>query len=195
MSNKTKIHLPVSYYKNEVRKNVKIEPNIPVIFLAGPIRNAPKWQEEAIIIFVRENRELFIASPRREISPGLIEFTEKDDPTNYKTFERQRAWEQYYLYSASEKGCIIFYLPKEAEKEDPNKVYGHITMMELGEWIARCKTNPEINLVIGTDGSFPEWSTIEYEIKTEIPGIPICNSLEETIETAIKVCLTKNLIQ
>lgn len=185
--NKTKIHTPCSYYKSETRKNVKIETDLPVVFLAGPIRNAPKWQNEAIKMFIEKGKELFIASPRREVGSDLIEFTEKDNPSNYQQFDRQRAWEQYYLYSASKNGCIIFYLPKEAEKEDLNKVYGHITMMELGEWIARCKENPEINLIIGTDGEFPEWSTIEYEIKTEIPNTPICNSLEETIETAINL--------
>ncbi|MFA6392883.1 MAG: hypothetical protein WCW54_02270 [Candidatus Paceibacterota bacterium] len=185
MINKTKIHSPISYFEDKIRNNVKIKPNLPVIFLAGPIRNAPKWQDKAIKIFIEENKELFIASPRREINPDLIKFIEQDNPSNYQTFERQRAWEQYYLYFASKNGCIIFYLPKEAEKEDSNKVYGHITMMELGEWIARRKANPNINLVIGTDGEFPEWSTIKFEIETEIPEVPICYSLEETIKTAL----------
>jgi len=172
-----------------MRKNVKIEASRPVIFLAGPIRNAPKWQEEAINIFLEKNEAVFVASPTRELGSDLMLFTEVDKPSEYELFERQRAWEQYYLYTAAEKGCIIFYLPKEAEeKEFPDKLYAHITMMELGEWIARCKMDKEINLVIGTDGNFPEWSTIEYELRTELPIVPICNSLKETIETAIRLC-------
>jgi len=61
-------------------------------------------------------------------------------------------------------------------------------MLELGEWIARCTSNKEINLVIGTDGSFPEWSTIKNEIETELPMTKICTSLEETISSAIEFC-------
>lgn len=192
---KTKIHLPRSCYGNEMRKNVNIGTNLPTIFLAGPIRNAPRWQEKAVKIFLEKNEAVFVASPTRDLSLDLMPFVERDNPFNYQTFERQRAWEQHYLYSASNKGCIIFYLPKEAEvKEFPDKLYAHITMMELGEWIARCKADKEINLVIGTDGNFPEWSTIEYEIKTELPMTPICSSLEETVETALKFCRADKLI-
>ena len=54
------IHLPRSYYGHEMRKNVKIETSEPVIFLAGPIRNAPKWQEEAIRIFLRRNEKVLL---------------------------------------------------------------------------------------------------------------------------------------
>ena len=189
MYRNTIIHLPHSYYGKELRKNVKIETNRPVIFLAGPIRNAPKWQEEAIKIFLEKNEAVFVASPTRELGQGLMLFTEADKPNEYETFERQRAWEQYYLYAAAKKGSIIFWLPQEAENRDhPDKVYAHITMLELGEWIARRQINKEINLVIGTDGNFPEWSTIKYEIETELQNVSIYNSLEETIDAAINLC-------
>lgn len=184
MHRNTKIHLPIS---NKGRK-VKIETELPVIFLAGPIRNAPKWQEEAIKILLEKNENVFVASPTRKVHPHLMPFMEVDKD-EYEVFPRQRAWEQYYLNTASQKGCIIFNLPKEAEvKEFPDKIYAHITMMELGEWIARCKQDKEINLVICTDGNFSEWSTIEFEIKTELPMVPIVNSLEKAIETALKFC-------
>lgn len=195
MTRKTKIHLPHSYYGNEIRKNEKIETNLPIIFLAGPIRNAPKWQEAAIRIFLERNESLFIASPTRELGLDLMQLLEQGEFINYEAFSRQRAWEQYYLYSASKKGCIIFYLPKELEeKEFSDKLYAHITMMEIGEWIARCKTDKKINIVIGTDGNFPEWSTIEFEIKSELPEVQICSSLKETIETALNLCRKTNLI-
>ncbi|MBP7831660.1 MAG: hypothetical protein KA028_01430 [Candidatus Pacebacteria bacterium] len=183
------IHTPTSKYGTSVRKNVKIETTKPVLFLAGPIRNAPKWQEEAIDILFQKNETVFVASPTRTLGKTLDGFTEVDKPQEYETFIRQRAWEQYYMYAAAKKGTIIFFLPKEAEvKEFPDKVYAHITMMELGLWIARCKMDKEINLVIGTDGNFPEWSTIEFEIKTEIPHVQIYDSLEKTIDAAIELC-------
>ncbi len=191
-----KLHIPIS----DRDRKVKIEPEFPVLFLAGPIRNAPKWQEEAIkyiidweLIRFNVPINIFVASPTRTLSPKLMALCEKDDD-NYEEFSRQRAWEQYYLNEAAERGCIVFWLPKEAEiKDDENKVYAHITMMELGEWIAR-KT-PDTNIVIGTDGEFPEWSTIKYEIESEHDiAIPICYSLEETITKALTLIQRKNKI-
>ncbi len=178
---KTKVCLPIT---NEGRK-VKIVPSQPVIFLAGPIRNAPHWQDDAIRYLLDKNVDVFVASPRRAIEESLKSFVELDNP-GYELFPRQRAWEQYYLYQAADDGCILFYLPKEAEvKDDLEKVYAHITMMELGEWIARHKANPSMNLVIATDGNFPEWSTIEFELRTE--GITsIFTSLEEGLDEVIK---------
>ena len=183
MSKNTIIHLPVS----DKRKNVKIETDLPIIFLAGPIRNAPKWHSQAIRSLLHKNKKVFVASPSRKIAEDLMPFVETDRPT-YGTFSRQRAWEQYYLYAAAKHGCIIFWLPPEAEeKEFPDKTYAHITMMELGEWIARKKLDKNINLVIGIDNNFPEYSTVEYEITTEISDVLIHASLEETIKTALSL--------
>lgn len=179
---KTRVHLPIS----DLGRKVKIYSDLPTIFLAGPIRNAPKWQESAIQYMVDRNTEAFIASPTRSIKDSLLEFVEKDRD-DYQTFTRQRAWEQHYLYEAAENGCIVFFLPKEGSREYEDKVYAHITMMELGQWIVRKKYNPDIKLVIGTDGEFPEWSTIEFELKTEIPDVPICYNLEDTINTALEL--------
>lgn len=177
----TIFHLALS---NKGRK-LKIPTDKPILFLAGPIRNAPKWQEQSIEILLRKNPNIFVAAPLRDISDHLKSFMEMDRD-EYEIFERQRAWEQYYLYGAAKNGCIIFWLPKEMPlKEYSDKVYAHITMLELGEWIERVKQNPTIHLVIGTDGEFPEWRTIEFELKAEIPQTIICHSLEETINTAI----------
>ncbi len=187
---KTKIHLPRSSDGEKIgTRPVKIETDLPVIFLAGPILNAPKWHEEAIRLLLRKNKAIFIASPTRELSSDLTELVEKDDQSKYEIFPRQRAWEQYYLYAASKKGCILFWLPGEAEeKEVPDKIYAHMTMLELGGWIARCKMDQSINLVIGTDGNFPEWSTVEYEIRTELQDIrkiTIWSSLSASVQEAV----------
>ncbi len=178
---KTKVHLPIT----DQGRKVKIVPTQPVIFLAGPIRNAPVWQDDAIKYLIDQNVDAFVASPRRTIREELRPFVEADN-SDYEIFERQRAWEQYYLYKAADRGCILFYLPKEAEiKDDQEKVYAHITMMELGEWIARRKEDPEIHLVVATDGSFPEWSTIEFELKTE--GVTnIYSSLADGLKAVVE---------
>jgi hypothetical protein len=65
-----------------------------------------------------------------------------------------------------------------------------MTMLELGEWIVRHKMDPAINMVIATDGEFPEWSTVLFELKTE--GVDhIVGSLEEGIDLAIDLIRRK----
>lgn len=181
MERKTKVHLPIS---NKGRK-IKIFPTQPVIFLAGPIRNAEHWHNTAIQYLLDKNVDAFVASPRRTADESLRPYIEIDD-ASYEVFPRQRAWEQYYLNQAADNGCILFYLPKEtSEKDAPEKVYAHITMMELGEWIARHKVNPKINLIVASDGDFPEWSTIRFELETE--GVhSIYSSLEDGLNAAIR---------
>ena len=178
---KTTIHLALT----DKDRKVKIVPAQPVIFLAGPIRNAPDWQSEAIKFLLDKDVDAFVASPRRTAPDSLRPFIAKDN-NQYEVFERQRAWEQYYLYKASDNGCIFFYLPAESKvKDDEEKVYAHITMMELGEWIARHKANPEVNLIVATDGDFPEWSTIKFELESESISA-IYTSLQEGLEAVIQ---------
>lgn len=128
MDRNTIVHLPIF----GGRKNIRRETDLPIFFLGGPIRNAPSWQVEAIRFLLVKNKKIFIASPTRKIDPDLISSLEID-LSECETFGRQRAWEQYYLYGAAKKGCVIFWLAAEAEeKEFSDKVYAHITMMELG---------------------------------------------------------------
>lgn len=179
----TQLHIPLT----ETGRKIIIPTSRPVLFLAGPIRNAPKWQDALIKELLPKRESIFIASPTRELSKELMEVVSPDSP-DYQTVKRQRAWEQYYMNQASESGCILFWLPKEASpKEHPEKIYAHITMMELGLWIARKKQNPNLNIVIGTDKKFPEWSTIKFELETEVPDIPISYSITETIENALNL--------
>lgn len=177
--NNTKIHIALSIFGTKQR----IVPRQPVLFLAGPIRNAPKWHEEAIRHALVANTNTFVAVPIRSVPDDIHVL---NDPY-IETFERQRAWELYYLKKAKKEGCIVFWLPKEADvKEFADKIYAHITMMELGTALANKTNSPGMKLVIGTDGEFPEWRTILLDIET-IGNIPVCYTLEDTINTALKL--------
>lgn len=188
----TKIHLPVHHSltgSGEKGRKVKILTKLPILFLAGPIRNAPRWHSDAMRIVLQKDAPVFIASPARHVEDDLFEFVEKDRE-EYETFPRQRAWEQYYMYTAAEDGCILFWFPQEElPKKHAEKVYAHISMVELGKWIERKKIFPQTRLVIGTDGSFPEWDTIRFEIETELPGLPVYYSLKETVEAALTLAM------
>lgn len=179
---RTDIHIALSLDG----KKLKIQPHKPVLFLAGPIRNAPKWHQEAIRIAIDADTETFVAAPIRSVPDDIRPYVLTD--TSSEVFERQRMWELYYLSEAINDGCIIFWLPKEADiKEFQDKIYAHITMMELGTALAAKRIyGKDFNLVIGTDGEFPEWKTVLIDIElTE--GIPICYTLEDTISTALKL--------
>lgn len=189
-----RLHLPILHTLEgtgpEGRK-VLIPPKEPVIFLAGPIRNAPPWHSEAVRFLLRFRERVFIACPARTLDRDLMPFVEKDD-VKYLTFPRQRAWERYYLQEAAQYGCIVFWLCNEMlPRVHPEKVYAHITMLELGEWVREKKLKPETRLVIGTDGEFPEWSPVHYDLCTEIPQLPIYTSLESTMQAALSIALER----
>lgn len=187
------IHMPVSPDGDlGKRRFVNIPTSLPILFLAGPIRNAPQWHSDSIRIANDLDWSGFIASPARNLEADLLDLIEPDNG-EYNVFPKQRAWEQHYMYQAAERGCIMFWLCKELSiKQFPDKVYAHITMLELGKWIERRKLLHQTRLAIGTDGEFPELSTIEFEIKTELPGFVIQRSLRETVEAAFKAIQTKN---
>jgi len=154
----------------------------PLIFLAGPIRSAPNWQDEAVKILSEHESNLIIVSPRRgirkEISKYIIEGNE-----NY--FPRQRAWERHYLDIASKKGAILFWLPRRKSLFS-RKVYGAMTRVELGEWMTNYRYDNSVRFCIGSDGKFSELDTIKYDLSLDAPR-RITNTLEETCAEAVKL--------
>lgn len=152
----------------------------PVIFLAGPIRGAPKWHYDAIDYL--KDKSVTIAAPIREIRDDLRKYllNEYSDPNH-----RQRTWELVLLNEAWRDGCVMFWLPGELEHRC-EKAYGAMTRMELGETIARHKFGPKTNFVVGTDGNFSEFRTMLLDIEKFAPGTPIYSTLEDTCDAALK---------
>ena len=171
--------LPKTYVEVELAKRV--------IFLAGPIRSAPNWQDKAIELLFKEYSSLVIVSPRRGVRENIAQYVVTGNDTY---FERQRAWEQHYLELASKQGAIMFWLPGE-EKHDCNKVYGAMTRIELGQGMTHYKYDNNVRVCFGTDGSFPEFSTIAYDLSIHAKDKKILTTLEETCQEAIKVANQK----
>lgn len=183
-----------------VRDNQKmiIPTTKPVVFSAGPIRNAPVWQNDAMHIAVKREADIFFACPLRDGEDG---FDTDLNPylAQYKgdgQFSRQRAWEQYYLNQAGlpsnkTEGCVFFWLSRPKPRVQwpwPDKSYAQITMLELGGWLRAKEMDPQTRLVIGAEEGFPELSTVSYEIET-VTGLPVYSTLEETVHAAIDVAL------
>lgn len=155
----------------------------PLIFLAGPIRSAPNWQDKAIEILFSQEPNLIIASPRRGIRENIFKYLVTDNE-NY--FPRQRTWERHYLNIASKTGAILFWLPGEAE-HDCEKAYGAMTRIELGQWMTRYSFDKNIRFCIGSDGKFSELDTIKYDLSIDAPDKRIINTLEETCKETIRL--------
>ncbi len=194
---KTRIHLATipSYVGDGTQRKVlvPVPTGMPVLFAAGPIRNAPPWHYDAMRLVLAKDAPVFFVAPIRDIAVDLSEYIEKDN-ANYEVFPQQRALEQHYMYQAANpedaSGCIMFWLcGEQLPKEDPDKVYAHMTTFELAKWIERAKLVPGTRIVIGTDGKFPEFHTIEFEIATELGvDFPIYRTLEDTVDAALTLC-------
>lgn len=149
----------------------------PLIFLAGPIRGTTEWQKEAIQYIQNINAEMNIASPRR---PDLTENDFSDD-----IFDEQVNWEHFHLKRAGENGVILFWLAKETIHRC-DRSYAQTTRFELGESVAMHHFLG-VRVVVGVEEGFSNEKYIRNTLGKKYPGIPICNTLQETCETAINL--------
>ncbi len=170
--------------KGIIIPNVYVEKiEVPLIFLAGPIGNAPEWQDEATKIIFSKGEDVIVVNPRRYVASDLQKYLITNNNT---PFPRQRAMERHYLDFASRKGAIMFWLPGE-EKHKCEKVYGAMTRYEIAQWSTRYCFDNSLRITIGTDGKFSEFHTIAYDLKLDAPQIKINQTLEETCNQAIKL--------
>jgi hypothetical protein len=194
----TQLHIAVRDGRKAIIPTTK-----PVVFSAGPIRNAPVWQNDAMRIAVARDEDIFFASPLRDGEDGfaadLIPYFAPF--VGEANFPRQRAWEQYYLNQAGmyqkeakNTGCVFFYLEEpllRAEWKWPEKSYAQITMYEMGQWVRTKHLIPETRLVIGANANFPELSTLVFDIKEELGAdFLVYGSLEATVNAAIDVAIS-----
>ncbi|MBS3146414.1 hypothetical protein J4471_01840 [Candidatus Woesearchaeota archaeon] len=148
-----------------------VEVKDTLIFLAGPITNAPDWQSDAMNFLSKSKKNIYVASPRRNLK-------EPDD------LIKQVEWETYYLNKAAEKGVILFWLAKPS-KLDSSRCYGQTTRYEIGEWI---KSNKIFGtkIVLGIEKGFGNESYIEYRVKKETK-IKINYDLKTTCKEALSL--------
>jgi hypothetical protein len=148
----------------------------PMIFLAGPIQGAYKWQDEAIKIIQSSAPELHIASPRRDyLDEGFL-------------YEQQVDWETHYLRRAAKEGAVMFWLAKEFE-HDCERAYAQTSRFELGEWKVKHELEG-VKLVVGIEEGFTNARYIRRRMSQDCLDVPICGSLEETCKKAIKAAST-----
>ena len=157
----------------------------PLIFLLGPIRGAPNWQDDVVEYILSRKPTLVVASPRREIGDKISQYVISGGNNR---FSRQREWERHYLEIARKKGCGMFWLPGEIE-HNCDKSYGAMTRLELGQLMTLYKQDPSTRFCIGTDGNFSEFDTIQYDLSLDTPDKKIFSTLEETCDEAMRIAL------
>ena len=147
----------------------------PLVFVAGPIQGASRWQDRAASYLLTKDAGLHVASPRRLF----------DRTTDYSTvmYHEQVDWETYHLRKAGELGAILFWLIKESEHRC-DRAYAETTRFELGEWKMRHEQDG-IKLVIGIEKGFTGERYLRRRLMQDCPEILICSTLEETCDQAL----------
>ncbi|MDI6738322.1 MAG: nucleoside 2-deoxyribosyltransferase domain-containing protein [Nanoarchaeota archaeon] len=154
----------------------------PVIFLAGPIQGVHPWQEEAIKLIQALDPKITIANPRRNI--------EKKGDFTTDMYNEQVDWETFHLRKAGENGCVLFWLAKESS-HDCSRAYAQTSRFEIAEWKMRHEFN-KANIVIGIEDGFTGAKYIRRRFMQDCPEVPICNSLEETCEQAVRLAYVRH---
>jgi Nucleoside 2-deoxyribosyltransferase like len=144
-----------------------------VIFLAGPIQGAPDWQREAIAFF-EPAPDLLVASPRRPL-PDMSE----------AGYDEQVRWEHHYLDRAARDGAILFWLAREAV-HFCDRAYAQTTRFELGEAVTLHRWRG-VRVVVGIEDGFSGARYLRRTIAAKAPAIPLCTTLQQTCETALKL--------
>lgn len=150
-----------------------------IIYLAGPIKGAPDWQEEFIRVIKKEfsqiklNKNIVIANPKTILD---------ENDFNY---DNQINWETYYLDKASKQGIIVFWLPKEKERI-PGRSYAQTTRFEIGEWFAKGQNIKNFKIIIGYEEGFDGIKYIYEKFKNEY-NINLINGKEKLLSELIKI--------
>lgn len=133
-----------------------------VIFLAGPVRCAEKWQEIVCKYFKNKGYSNYIM-----VSPIYIG-TNKFTPEQHDT---QIRWEMAHLEAAADSGYIAFFLSDQME-DDIEQSYARTTRFELGEWYGEIKNRNNVEIIIGYDKKFTGLNYILKKINFLIKDNP-----------------------
>ena len=148
----------------------------PLIFLAGPIQGAYRWQDQAIELIQSLAPEVYLASPRRN---------EEEGEFGIEKYNEQVDWETFHLRKAGKDGVVLFWLAKESE-HNCKRAYAQTTRFELAEW-KMCHERDEAKLVVGIEEGFTGAKYIRRRFPQDCPEVPLCSNLEETCREAVRL--------
>ncbi len=167
--------------------------NEPLLFLAGPIKGAPKWQDKSVEIIHSINEKIYIISPRSKLRK---EYQDERTITSLPDFTYQLDFERNYLKLASESPnrAIMFWLPRQSETMPINfatgfpKPYARDTRPETAGWSWKLlEYNPNANVIVGGEENFDGFDVIRRNFLAVKPDMKFYSTLEETCQEATKL--------
>lgn len=160
----------------------------PLIFLAGPIKGATRWQDYAVEHIWSLDDSIHIASPRRPMT--TLTADKKPEKFTTEMFNEQVDWETKYLNRAaaidlddSEKGVILFWLAKESVHLC-ERAYAQTTRFEFAEWKEK-HLRMGAKIAVGIEEGFSGAHYIRRRMMQDCPEIHISDTLEDTCRTAV----------
>jgi hypothetical protein len=177
-----KILIPTRYVKDTT----------PLIFLAGPVKNAPEWRNYAIDFIRRVDKNITIAVPaptndaikyiREDLSKYIVDENESGRYTNY------RNWKEKYEDIAANNGALMFWIPREEKEYLEYEEYGLATAYEIEYWADILRVDKNLNVSVGIEGTFKLWNAEDYDNLFRNTNIQVQKSLEHTLHDAINKC-------
>lgn len=156
-----------------------IEPDAPVIFLAGPIQGAPDWQTPMGVELLHHLPESNVASPRRAAETDASAFDYKE----------QVAWEKHHLRRSRALGVIAFWFATQDSTipYEAGRAYAQTSRIEIGRLFGWTDYQP-FPLVIGFDKDYtPQGGGSERYVRTmaDEHNIPVLDTLDDVIDQTI----------
>jgi len=164
-------------------KTYSLSLDAPLIYLAGPIQGAPRWQEQAHDLIKSLDNRLYVASPSNLARGELL----KASIIGKHSFADQLDWENFHMRRAARAGCLLFWLAEQVE-QTPGRSYARDTRRELGKWVIKQQYDREFSLVFGGETGFDGLDTIIKDTRQELPFTKFYNALGETCMAAIAEC-------
>ena len=142
---------------------------LPLIFLAGPIGDAPEWHNDAVNILqnLKSEKRFYIASPH-EMMDSL------------EGYDYQIDWELDHMQRAVDNGCLLFWFANQKTKSE--RAYAQTSRVEFGEALGGLKRK-KFNISVGADYGFDGDYYIKYRLGKI--GVPLLRSLEDTCRYAV----------
>src|SRR3989344_5093862 len=163
-----------------------------LIFLAGPIKGAPLWQDNAIEIINKIDDSVYLASPSKELRQSYLDNALQGDNNR---FSRQAFWERFYLKKARAKSrrAIMFWLPAQTEEMplNPNtnfpRSYARDTRGELGGWgWGILENDRKAPIIVGAEDNFDGLSVVKANFYDVMPDMKFYSTLEDTCMAAVR---------
>jgi hypothetical protein len=167
--------------------------DLPMFFLAGPIRGGGDWHARMSVLLARRAGDCLIVNPSR-YGEGHPDYRHRLVGAENR-FPHQTAWERHYLSEAAQtwpRGCIVFWLARESAEHPrtDGQPYAMDTRGEIGEWRGRLMRDRSLRVAIGGDPDFPGLRTIRRNTDLALgPDFPIFETMEAVAERAAELAL------